>query len=129
MRRNAMRRLISLFAGVAALAAFAAPMARAEQAATPAQTFAFFAGCWRGDFANRPGVTDERCFTSLLDGWAMRDAHVVRGGPTPYAGETTYSYDPSAQRVVYTYVASDGGGSSGYVTRDGDALVFPADRY
>ena len=114
----ALKRTLALL--VLALA-FAAP-ARAGD--TPLVQMHFFEGCWRGVFADQPGVSDERCFTPMLGGTYLRDTHTVHGGGA-YAGESIYYLDAQAHKLAYTYYAADGGMSRGFLTADGQGgLVF-----
>lgn len=101
--------------------------ARAED--NPLAPFAFLHGCWRGAFQGQAGVTDEHCFAPMLDGRFLRDAHVVRGAPEAYSGESIYAFDPETRRVVFSYYASDGGMSRGVAEVAADGFRFPADRY
>ncbi len=108
--------------------AFVAGPARAGD--TPLVQMHFFEGCWRGAFANQPGVTDERCFSPMLGGTYMRDTHTVRGSAQAYAGESIYYHDAQAHRLAYTYYAADGAISRGLLEPDGQGgLVFEPGAY
>ncbi|MES1157329.1 MAG: hypothetical protein ABUL73_06070 [Alphaproteobacteria bacterium] len=90
----------------------------------------FYLGCWRGAFAGSTTVTDDRCFAPMLGGAYLRDTHDVRGGPGPYGGETIYYEDAQAHRIAFTYYASDGGMSRGFVDVGQDGLItFPPGEY
>lgn len=84
--------------------------------------------CWRATF---PGTqhTDTHCWSVMPGGRQVRDRHVVRGAPSPYAGESIYRWDPEARRIRYEYYASDGGYSSGHVETVPDGLSFPEEAY
>ena len=57
----------------------------------------------------------------------VRDTHAVR--PGDYQGETIYFVQPRSGAVAFRYFASDGGGSSGVMHAEADALVFDAHEY
>lgn len=90
---------------------------------------AFLEGkCWSGNFPD--GVkSDEHCFEWIYGGKFLRDRHVVTGGGPDYLGETIYAWDPEKKAVVYWYFNSDGGFSTGSLRVEGDALVFPNERF
>lgn len=111
------------------VAALIATPASAQTQANPLAPLDFLHGCWRGTFAGASGLTDEHCFTPMLGGRYLRDTHAVRGDASGYAGESIYAFDYEAQRITYSYYASDGGMSRGTVDVTPDGLAFPADRY
>ena len=92
----------------------------------PLRPLQFLVGsCWTGTFPDGK-ATDTHCFESLFDGQFVRDRHRVRGGSTPYAGETIYAWDQRQKRIVYTYWASDGGFSTGYADpSESREITFP----
>lgn len=90
---------------------------------------AFLAGsCWKGPFADRT-ATDEHCYEWMYGGQYLRDRHIVRGDPKPYRGETIYFWDPTEKAVGYVYFNSNGGVSRGTLKVEGEALLFPTERY
>ena len=95
-------------------------MAAATSDATP--DFNMFVGsCWVADFTKT--MNDRHCFTRILGGTHIRDAHEVKeGGRTVYAGETTYSLDGDG--VVFIYFNSLGGVGRGTVTEKDEFLHF-----
>jgi len=96
----------------------------------PQAAMHFYLGCWHGAFAGSATVTDDRCFAPMLGGQYVRDTHEVRGAPEPYSGETIYYTDAQAQRVAFTYYASDGGMSRGFADPGQDGLImFPPGQY
>ena len=105
---------------VLALAGCAGPAPERHQSAAAA--FAPLMGCWRGAFADAPGIVDERCFEPL--GEHVVDIHHVR--PTSYGGETTYHYDEAADEIVWAYAANDGGRSNGSIRREGERFIVAA---
>lgn len=108
-----------------ALAAYATPARADEDHLAP---LAFLNGCWDGTFDGPQHLRDERCFTTILNGHAVRDAHNVLG--TGYGGETTYVWNAETQRIEVSYVANDGGLMTGRVEQGADgALVFLDSRY
>lgn len=110
------------------LAMQAASAAPPPTLAAALQPLAFMVGsCWRATFPNSAN-TDTHCYTAMLGGRYVRDAHVVGGGP-PYAGEAIYRWDPRARRIRYDYYASDGGHSSGMAVPIATGLDFPEDEY
>ena len=121
---------ILILAKIAALAALALPVATETQEAPamlrdPLRPLAFLVGsCWTGTFPDGK-ATDTHCFESVFGGQFVRDRHIVRGGKTPYEGETLYAWEPREKRVVYTYWASDGGLSTGTMEAIRDEIVFP----
>lgn len=89
------------------------------------EPLAFLVGhCWRGRFAG--GQEDVHCFELVYDGRHIRDRHRVGTG---YAGETIYSWSPSARAVEYVYFNSDGGVSRGTMLAEGDRLDFGDEIY
>lgn len=106
-----------------ALALRVDPPVRAE----PGDQFAplaFLVGsCWVGTFPDGK-QTDEHCFEWVHGRRFVRDRHVVRGGAA-YEGETVYSWDAKAGRIVYYYWASSGNTSQGRVEPSGEEIVFP----
>lgn len=110
-----------------ACAALFAPPAGAEE--NPLAPLDFLQGCWRGTFAGAPAMGDVHCFAPMLGGRFVRDTHAVYGAPAPYAGETVYAFDNNARRIVFSYYASDGATSQGYVEATAEGLRFPVDRY
>jgi hypothetical protein len=92
----------------------------------PLRPLQFLVGsCWTGTFPDGTS-TDTHCFEPVFDGQFVRDRHHVRGGATPYAGETIYAWDPRQKRIVYTYWASDGAISSGYADSSASGeITFP----
>ena len=95
------------------------------QPAAPASPLApldFLVGsCWKGE---GPRDVDTHCFTKAL-GHFVRDVHEVSGAAKPYGGETLYHWDAKAGVVRYTYWNTVGGVSTGTMTAEGRALVFP----
>ncbi len=90
---------------------------------------AFLAGsCWKGPFADR-NATDEHCYEWMYGGQYLRDRHIVRGDRKPYRGETIYFWDAAENAVGYIYFNSNGGVSRGTLKVEGQALLFPAERY
>ena len=69
--------------------------------------------CWEGRFAERD-LVDIRCVLPMLDGRHVRDIHAVIG--TGYAGETIYSWDARAGRIVFTYYNVLGDSIEGVLT-------------
>ncbi len=125
---------LSMFFAPALVLSIAAPAPAAdssvgEATAGPFVPLAFLEGkCWSGKFPD--GVkSDEHCFEWIYGGKFLRDRHVVRGGGPDYLGETIYAWDPEKKAVVYWYFNSDGGFSMGSLRVDGDALVFPNERF
>jgi len=91
----------------------------------PLRPLQFLVGsCWTGTFPDGK-KTDTHCFESVFGGHFVRDRHTVRGGATPYEGETIYAWDAKQRKVVYTYWASDGGISTGTMEPDKSEIVFP----
>ena len=113
--------LITLFAALLLTAPAQASISLREQL-RPLQLLV--GSCWTGTF---PGgtSTDTHCFEPVFGGAFVRDRHIVRGGKTPYEGETIYAWDAGRKQVVYTYWASDGGFSTGTMETAEGALVFP----
>jgi hypothetical protein len=117
--------LLGLTASASALPAFS----ETSPATPQLQPMAFLAGqCWSGPFADGKS-TDEHCFEWVYGGRFLRDRHIVRGGEKPYRGETLYYWDAAEQAIAYIYFNSDGGVSRGLAKAEGDALVFPSERY
>jgi hypothetical protein len=106
------------------------PVAAADEPASAAlKPLAFLAGsCWKGPFADR-NATDEHCYEWMYGGQYLRDRHIVRGDPKPYRGETIYFWDPAEKAVGYIYFNSNGGVSRGTLKVEGEALLFPTERY
>ncbi|HEY4646414.1 MAG TPA: hypothetical protein VIH25_09050 [Steroidobacteraceae bacterium] len=116
--------IIGLGASVA-LCAFADDKSANEQL----MPLAFLAGyCWGGPFADGK-ATDEHCYEWMYGGRFLRDRHIVRGGEKPYRGETIFFWDGAENAVGYIYFNSDGGVSRGILKVEGEALLFPAERY
>jgi hypothetical protein len=89
---------------------------------TPIAALDFLVGsCWSGE---GPRDVDRHCFTRAY-GHYVRDVHEVTGAAKPYGGETLYHWDAKAGVVRYTYWNSVGGVSTGTMTVEGRALVFP----
>ena len=81
----------------------------------------FVGSCWVADFTAT--MTDRHCFTRILGGTHIRDAHEVKeGGRAIYAGETTYSVE--GEGVAFTYFNSLGGMGRGTVAEKDDMLRF-----
>jgi uncharacterized protein YndB with AHSA1/START domain len=78
--------------------------------------------CWRGEFGS--GAVDTHCFESAYGGQHVRDRHEVTGEGKIYRGETLYSWDGAAKRVVYTYWNSSGGVSRGTMAATAAGLDF-----
>lgn len=113
---------------LALILAMQATAATPPALAAELQPLAFLVGsCWRATFPNSTN-TDTHCYTAMLGGRYIRDAHVVAGGP-PYSGETIYRWDPGARRIRYDYYASDGGHSSGTAVPTATGTDFPDDHY
>ena len=95
--------------------------AAALAAGDPADLGMFVGSCWIADFTKT--MTDRHCFTRILGGTHVRDAHEVKeGGRVIYAGETTYSLDGDG--VAFTYFNSSGGVGRGTVAQHAAALHF-----
>jgi hypothetical protein len=114
--------------GLAALAAFSALslFQNPQQHTTPDfRPLEFLVGhCWVGTFPDGK-ATDKHCFEWVFDRKFIRDRHVVRNGPTPYAGETLYGWDPEKKRVGFWYWSSDGEILTGGVEYYPESVVFP----
>ena len=80
--------------------------------------------CWVGTFPDGK-QTDEHCFEWVFDHKFIRDRHVVRNGPSPYAGETLYGWDPKEKRLAFWYWNSDGEILRGTVEYTAESIVFP----
>lgn len=90
--------------------------------ASPLAALDFLVGsCWTGA---GPREVDRHCFTRAY-GHFVRDVHEVTGAAKPYGGETLYHWDAKAGVVRFTYWNTVGGVSTGTMTVDGSALVFP----
>ena len=91
----------------------------------PLEPLQFLVGsCWTGKLQGVSGE-DTHCFEAVFGGRFVRDRHVVRGGKTPYEGETIYAWDPKTKKVIFTYWASDGSITTGTMERQGNGdLVF-----
>jgi hypothetical protein len=88
---------------------------------TPADFSAFVGSCWVAEFTRT--MNDRHCFTRILGGTHIRDAHEVKdGGRAVYAGETTYSLDGDG--VSFTYFNSMGGVGRGTVSQKDLLLRF-----
>jgi hypothetical protein len=123
---------VSLLLLALSLSTFAPALAADSESAAamgPFAPLAFLEGrCWSGKFPD--GVkSDEHCFEWIYGGKFLRDRHQVRGGGPDYQGETIYAWDPERKAVVYWYFNSDGGFSTGSLRVEGDALVFPNERF
>jgi len=70
-------------------------------------------------------ATDEHCFQWVFDRKSIRDRHVVRNGPAPYAGETLYGWDPENKRLGFWYWNSEGEILTGAVEYASESIVFP----
>jgi hypothetical protein len=118
--------MIPGFRTAALCLALAAATTGAADVREPLRPLAFLVGsCWTGAFPDGKS-TDTHCFECVFDGQFIRDRHVVRGGKTPYAGETIYAWHPKRQKIVYTYWASDGSLSTGEAQPGGAGeIVFP----
>lgn len=104
-------------------------LAQPRSPATHFQPQAFLAGsCWKGTFPDGKQV-DEHCFEWVYDGQFLRDRHTVKGGSSPYGGETIYYFDAPSKAVHYLYINVLGGNSRGTVTAKDDVLVFPEESY
>jgi hypothetical protein len=109
--------------------AFFLPLAAHAEPAAYFAPQAFLAGlCWKGTFADG-ARTDEHCYEWVYAGQFLRDRHTVRGGSTPYGGETIYFWDAQTKGVQYLYINVLGGHSQGTVTAKDGALMFPEDKY
>ncbi len=104
-----------------ALAACATP-ALAEDHLAP---LAFLNGCWIGTFDGPQRAQDERCFTTILDGHAVRDEHTVIGAG--YGGETTYVWNAQTERIEVSYISNDGGLMFGRIEQDADGVLWLRD--
>ena len=90
--------------------------------ASPLAALDFFVGsCWSGA---GPRDVDRHCFTKAY-GHFVRDVHEVSGAAKPYGGETLYHWDAKAGVVRFTYWNTVGGVSTGTMTVEGGAMVFP----
>jgi hypothetical protein len=107
---------------VLGLTAAAASPATVRKELEPLQ---FLVGsCWTGTFPDGKR-TDTHCFEPVFGGQFIRDRHVVRGGSTPYEGETLHAWDPTQRKLVFTYWASDGSLSTGSAEPSAGEIVFP----
>jgi hypothetical protein len=129
--RRSSRAMWLVAAALGGCGAMAAPAIAGEEGAEADHfaPLAFLAGeCWKGSFPDGK-ATDEHCFEWMFGGKFLRDRHVVEGRETPYQGETIYAWDPARNAIVYWYVNSDGGFSTGALHVEGDSLVFPDETY
>ena len=86
---------------------------------------AFLVGaCWVGTFPDGK-ATDEKCFEWMFDRKFIRERHVVKGAKKPYSGETIFAWDPGQKQVVFTYLNSLGGLSTGKAEFEAEGIVFP----
>ena len=91
--------------------------------ASPLAPLDFFVGsCWSGQGPR--GDVDRHCFTKAY-GHFVRDVHEVTGAAKSYGGETLYHWDSKAGVVRFTYWNTNGGVSTGTMTAQGEAMVFP----
>lgn len=118
--------MLSFLAGVAAGALIAASETPAAVHADLKPLEFWVGSCWRGKFPNSQ-ATDTHCFTPMLGGRFVRDAHVVEGQPAPYSGETIHRWDPVDKVISYEYFASDGGHSRGRARSIAAGLEFTED--
>ena len=94
----------------------------AAATASPLSALDFLLGsCWTGA---GPRDSDRHCFTKAY-GHFVRDVHEVTGAAKPYGGETLYHWDAKAGVVRFTYWNTVGGVSTGTMSVEGNALVFP----
>jgi hypothetical protein len=108
-------------AALSALLTFAHP----QPVAPDFGPLAFVVGeCWVGTFPDGK-ATDEHCFEWVYDRKFIRDRHVVRNGPAPYAGEALYGWDPKEKRLAFWYWNSEGEVLVGTVEYHRDSIVFP----
>jgi hypothetical protein len=77
--------------------------------------------CWEGRISN--DALDVHCFGPVYDGVHVRDRHVVlvKGEPA-YKGVTYYSRE--GQRLVFTYLNSDGGVGHGEAVPRESGICF-----
>jgi copper(I)-binding protein len=109
-------------------AALISTTANAEEAAFPGPLAPLIGYCWTANFPD--GKTfDTHCFRLVNNGRTVEDRHVVSGGKTPYSGIATYHFKPDTKQVGFTYVASDGGTSTGHLESQAGGFVVPQDRY
>jgi hypothetical protein len=80
--------------------------------------------CWIGTFPDGK-KTDEHCFEWVFERAFIRDRHIVRGGETPYQGESLFWWDPKAGRLAFWYWNSQGGVSEGSADASSEGIVFP----
>jgi hypothetical protein len=78
---------------------------------------------WVTDFPRE--MTDTQRFEVMYDGRHIRNIHWVRDktGRVVYQGETIYTWDHRAKRIVWYYFNATGGHIVGHIEREGDALV------
>ena len=89
----------------------------------------FLAGsCWAGTFPDGKRV-DTHCYSPMLGGMHLRGRNTVTGGPSPYAGETIYSWNADAGEIRYVYLNSLGGVSTGAAHAESGRMVFPDEIY
>lgn len=106
-----------------ALALVATP-AMAQERLAP---LAFLDGCWVGVFDGPQAQRDERCFTTILNGNAVRDTHTVVGAGD--SGDTTYYWNGETRRIEVSYVSNDGGLMTGRVAEEEGVLWVRDARY
>ncbi|HZX26028.1 MAG TPA: hypothetical protein VFF16_03095 [Telluria sp.] len=133
-----MRQLLLLVCGLTAFVAIAAapgkknppkhptPPPVVANIIEPLRPMAFLAGhCWRGDIPATM-MSDEHCFSWVLNGHVMRDTHTVRTpGKPDFVGETTYFWNPAGKTVEYLYLASTGAFSRGVMETTANTLYVP----
>jgi hypothetical protein len=102
-------------------ALFAAPLG----AQVPFRPLEFLVGhCWIGTFPDGKQI-DEHCFEWMYDKKFIRDRHIVRGGPSIYEGQSIYSWDAKAKRVVFSYYNNVGQVMTGHAEETSEGIVFP----
>lgn len=93
------------------------------------QPVAFLAGsCWRGAFPDGR-QTDTHCFSPIYGGRYMQDRHIVGGAPTPYSGDTLYTWETMSRQIRFEYNASDGSRSVGRAVPAPNGLSFPEETH
>jgi hypothetical protein len=113
---------LAALAALSAVSLFQVPQQRNTPDFRPLE---FLVGhCWLGTFPDGK-ATDEHCFEWVFDRKFIRDRHVVRNGPAPYAGETLYGWDPEEKRLGFWYWSSDGEILTGRVEYRPKSIVFP----
>ena len=96
-------------AGAAALAPGFAPLQ------------AWVGRCWAGQVSS--AAVDRHCFSAILDGQHVRDAHQVSvGGRVVYSGETLYSLEKG--ELAFAYYTSLGGIGRGSIRSNSEGLTF-----